>query len=208
MVEKNRDLSPPLITRTATLNQGKRGIWQLELSRSLLPLLIVTLLMLVPGLLLGLVTFVALKFVPMRAFHLALQEIAVRKTTEERLAKSLSIFSATLESTADGIFATDVLGRVVVANQRFVDLWNLPRSAITGVADSETLSTLAAQLRDPEAFFYHAEGSDQAHRSGSRRRPRVAGRAPIRVEFPAPVRGRKRCGAGFELPRHQRAQAG
>jgi diguanylate cyclase (GGDEF)-like protein len=151
LVEKNRDLSPPFITRTATLDQGKRGIWRLELSRSLRPLLIVTLLTFVPGLLLGLVTFVALKVVPMRAFHLALQEIAVRKTTEERLAKSLSIFSATLESTADGILVTDILGRVVVANQRFVDLWNLPRSASTGVADSETLFTLA--LQDPGAFF-------------------------------------------------------
>ncbi len=100
LVEKNRDLRPPLITRNATLTQGKTGIRQLELSRSLWPLLIVTLLMFIPGLLLGLVTFVALKAVPMRAFHLALQEIAVRKATEERLAKSLSIFSATLESTS------------------------------------------------------------------------------------------------------------
>lgn len=153
LAEKNHDLNPPLMTRTVTLDQGNRGIWRLELSRSLLPLLTVALLMLIPGLLFGFVTFLALKVVPMRAFHLALQEIAVRKTTEERLAKSLSIFSATLESTADGIFVTDVLGRAVVANQRFIDLWNLPGSASTGVADSETLFRLAEQLRDPQAFF-------------------------------------------------------
>ena len=88
----------------------------------------------------------------MRAFHLALQEIAVRKTTEDRLAKSFSIFSATLESTADGIFVTDVVGRAVVANQRFLDLWNLHGSISTGAVDGETLFRLAGQLRDPDAF--------------------------------------------------------
>lgn len=153
LAEKSRGLSPPVMTRTAPLDQGQGVIWQLELSRSLLPLLIVTLLMFIPGLLLGLVTFLALKVVPMRAFHLALQEIAVRKMTEERLAKSLSIFSATLESTADGIFVTDVLGRAVVSNRRFVDLWNLPGSASSGEAAGETLVTLARQLRDPQAFL-------------------------------------------------------
>lgn len=153
LAEKNRELSPPLMTRTATLNQGEKEVWQLELSRSLLPLLIYALLIVFPGLLLGWMTFVALKALPMRAFRLALQEIAVRKSTEERLAKSLSLFSATLESTADGIFVTDAMGRAVVANQRFLEMWNLPKSAGAGGADSETLNTLAAQLREPAAFF-------------------------------------------------------
>ena len=93
---------------------------------------------------LGLVAFFALRAVPMRAFHLALQEIAVRKATEDRLAKSLSIFSATLESTADGIFVTDIMGRAIVANQRFLDLWGLNGLAGTG-ADGETLSRLVGQ---------------------------------------------------------------
>ncbi|MDE2584666.1 MAG: EAL domain-containing protein, partial [Betaproteobacteria bacterium] len=65
----------------------------------------------------------------------------------------LSLFSATLESTADGIFVTDAMGRAVVANQRFLEMWNLPKSASAGGADSETLNTLAAQLREPGAFF-------------------------------------------------------
>ncbi|MDE2584274.1 MAG: hypothetical protein KGN39_02665, partial [Betaproteobacteria bacterium] len=95
LAEKDWELSPPLMIRTAILNQGEKEVWQLELSRSLLPLLIYALLIVFPGLLLGWMTFVALKALPMRAFRLALQEIAVRKNTEERLAKSLSLFSAT-----------------------------------------------------------------------------------------------------------------
>jgi len=152
LAAKQHGLKPPLITRTATVDQGKKGVWQLELSRSLQPLLFVTLAIFVPGLLLGFIAFVALKDVPTRAFRLALQEIAIRKTTEERLAKSLAIFSATLESTADGILVTDVAGRAVVTNQRFVDLWNLPESALRNGADGDSLTILAYQLRDPVAF--------------------------------------------------------
>jgi len=153
LAERNLVLRPPLMTRTATLDQGARGVWQLELSRSVRPLVISALLMCIPALVIGWMIFFALKIVPMRAFALALQEIAVRKATEERLAKSLSIFSATLESTADGIIVTDLLGREIVANQRFIDLWNLSRSEDTVVDDNETLGMLAAQLRNPAAFI-------------------------------------------------------
>jgi diguanylate cyclase (GGDEF)-like protein/PAS domain S-box-containing protein len=153
LAEKVQDLSSPRVTRTTLLDPDGGAGWQLELSHSLLQLLIVTLLMFIPGLLLGLVAFASLKIVPMRTFHLALQEVAVRKATEERLAKSLSIFSATLESTADAIFVTDVHGRPIVANQRFFDLWNLPKSPTAGVAGIETLVMLADRMRDPQAFL-------------------------------------------------------
>ena len=141
-----------VLTRSAFIDEGGRGAWQLELSRPLQPLLLVVITLFAPGLLLGWIAFVALKDVPMRAFRFALQELAVRKSTEERLAKSLSIFSATLESTGDGIFVTDVHGRAVVSNQRFVDMWNLPK-AVTEVDDLRTLGALADQLRDSAGFL-------------------------------------------------------
>ncbi|HEU4776705.1 MAG TPA: PAS domain-containing protein, partial [Telluria sp.] len=148
------DLSPPRVTRTIALASDAGGAsWQLEVSHSMGQLVVITLLMFIPGLVLGLVAFASLKSVPMRTFHLALQEVAVRKATEERLAKSLSIFSATLESTADAIFVTDVYGRPIVANQRFFDLWNLPKSPTAGMAAIETLVMLADQMRDPQAFL-------------------------------------------------------
>ncbi|HJV01778.1 MAG TPA: EAL domain-containing protein [Burkholderiaceae bacterium] len=142
----------PVVTRTISIDGGGDG-WQLELRRSLSPLLLMSLLMFLPGAALGLVAFSSLKSVPMRTFHLALQEVAVRKSAEERLAKSLSIFSATLESTADGIFVTDIHGRPIVANQRFFDLWNLPKSATSGAAAIDTLTLLADQMREPQAFL-------------------------------------------------------
>ena len=153
LVEKNGDLGLPLLNRSAPLNLGDGRTGQLELSRSLRSLLHYALLMFAPGLLLGVVTYLTLRGVPMRVLHLALQEIAIRKSTEEQLAKALSIFSATLDSTADGIFVTDVLGREVVTNQRFLDMWNLRKLATSSRADHDTLAALANQLRDPTAFF-------------------------------------------------------
>ena len=142
-----------VIRRQAFIDLDERGAWQIELSRPLPPVLMLGLALLAPGLLLGWATFAALKDVPMRAFRFALQELAVRKTTEERLAKSLSIFSATLESTGDGIFVTDVHGRAVVSNQRFLDMWNLPKAAGRETDDLRTVSALAEQLRDPAGFL-------------------------------------------------------
>ena len=153
LAETKLEVPGPSVTRAVIPGQDEVPRLGIELQATLQPLLFYALLMFAPGLLLGWMTFNALKDVPMRAFRLALQEIAVRKATEERLAKSLSIFSATLESTADGIFVTDVHGRAVVANQRFIDLWNLPMTTCTGVSDSETLFSLADQLRDPDAFL-------------------------------------------------------
>jgi diguanylate cyclase (GGDEF)-like protein len=151
-IEVNRSPSPPLLVRTAVLDMGGQSAWRLELSRSMRPQLLFALLLFAPGLLLGGLAYIALKDVPMRAFHFALKEIAERKSAEERLAKSLSIFSATLESTADGILVTDVSGRAVVANQRFIDLWRLPRSICTAGFDSEMLTALTDQLRDSASF--------------------------------------------------------
>jgi len=152
LAEKNQEPPPPHLTRTSTLELNADDSAQLTLSRSLRPLLLYSLLMFIPGLILGIITFVTLRDLPMRVFRRTLQEITIRKVTEEKLAKSLSIFSATLESTADGIFVTDVYGREVVANKRFRDMWHLHQSDSLYANNNETLAELSNKLRDPTAF--------------------------------------------------------
>lgn len=146
------DVSPPLLTRSVPLVLPETANARLELRRSLRPLLLYALAMLLPGMLLGTVVFFTLRDLPTRVFQRALQEIATRKSTEAQLAKSLAIFSATLESTADGILVTDTLGREIVANQHFHDMWSLPRPAGHYGNNSEMLSDIANQLRDPGMF--------------------------------------------------------
>ncbi|RKQ60921.1 PAS domain S-box-containing protein/diguanylate cyclase (GGDEF)-like protein [Vogesella indigofera] len=152
LAEKNQEPPPPHLNRTSTLELNADDSAQLTLSRSLRPLLLYSLLMFIPGLILGIITFVTLRDLPMRVFRRTLQEITIRKVTEEKLAKSLSIFSATLESTADGIFVTDVYGREVVANKRFRDMWHLHQSDSLYANNNETLAELSNKLRDPTAF--------------------------------------------------------
>ena len=151
--KQNGDLDPPMLTRSAVLDLGESGIGMLELQHSMFSLLVYGLLMLVPGVMLGTIAFITLRDLPMRVFRRALQEIAIRKEAEEQLAKSLSIFSATLESTADGIFVTDALGREVVINQHFRDMWGLRRPAHSYAPSNETLIELTQQLREPEVFL-------------------------------------------------------
>jgi PAS domain S-box-containing protein len=52
-------------------------------------------------------------------------ERRVEERTRE-LANSLALFKATLQSTADGIFAVDLSGRIISYNERFAEMWNVP----------------------------------------------------------------------------------
>ncbi|MDP5238049.1 diguanylate cyclase [Uliginosibacterium sp. 31-16] len=153
LAEKQHDLRPPLLTRVAPLDLGAAGSVLLEVESSLATLLLYSMAMFLPGLLLGGITFMALKDLPMRSLRVALQEVVVRKEAEERLAKSLSIFSATLESTVDGIFVTDTSGQEVVTNQRFLKMWGLQGERGLSTSSSETMIAVAQQLRDPTAFY-------------------------------------------------------
>lgn len=153
LTRQRSDLKPPLLTRSTELDLGHAGVGKLELQYSMRSLLIYTLLMFIPGGILGSMAFITLRDLPMRVFRRALQEVAIRKEAEEQLAKSLSIFSATLESTADGIFVTDSLGRAIVINQRFRDMWGLRRGSRSYAPSNEILIEMTNQLREPEVFL-------------------------------------------------------
>jgi signal transduction histidine kinase/ActR/RegA family two-component response regulator len=84
-------------------------------------------------------------------------EAELIKTTEQlerrtqELAHSLSMVRATLESTTDAILATDAHGTVTDFNEKFLELWRMPRSIIETRAHREVLEHIAAQFTDPEA---------------------------------------------------------
>jgi PAS domain S-box-containing protein len=87
-----------------------------------------------------------------------LQEVVARKTLEleERtvqLAGSLSLLNATLESTADGILVADGRGGAISFNEKFLEMWHIPREVSDRKSEQEMLEIARAQLKQPEQFM-------------------------------------------------------
>lgn len=76
-----------------------------------------------------------------------------RRQAEEERKKTLSLLSATLESTADGIVVVNREGEIERYNQKFVQMWNIPESIVASADDDKTLAYVLDQLKDPEGFL-------------------------------------------------------
>jgi signal transduction histidine kinase len=76
-----------------------------------------------------------------------------RRYAEAQLQRSLSLLHATLESTADGILVVSNDRTISGYNQKFVDMWHIPRMALSGYRGMEVLSSIAPQVEDSEAFM-------------------------------------------------------
>jgi len=79
--------------------------------------------------------------------------IIAHKRAEEYRERSLSLLTATLESTADGILVVDNEGKMVSFNQKFVEMWNIPQSILDYRDDDKALAFALDQLEHPEDFL-------------------------------------------------------
>src|SRR5205823_211158 len=55
-----------------------------------------------------------------------IQDVTERRTAEADLRETLSLLSATLDATADGILVVDADGPITSFNQRFLEMWRHP----------------------------------------------------------------------------------
>ena len=69
------------------------------------------------------------------------------------LASSVSLLNATLDSTTDGIVATNHTGEVVCYNTRFATMWNLSPDILSRRLSEEVIAASARQVRDPKEFL-------------------------------------------------------
>jgi PAS domain S-box-containing protein len=80
-----------------------------------------------------------------------------RHALEERtrqLDQSLSVLRAAIESTADGILFTDEDGRLLRFNERYLQMWGIPREiAENNARHHQLLESCAAFLKDPQQFM-------------------------------------------------------
>lgn len=101
------------------------------------------------------------KFIPVR-YHTSQQILAVtvvsiditdRIRLEDEIARGASLVTATFESTSDGIFVVDRVGKIINYNQKFLDMWFVPESVIEERDEEVLLAFLEDQLEDRDSFI-------------------------------------------------------
>ena len=81
------------------------------------------------------------------------KEITDRRKAQEDLTQLLSLHSATLESTADGILVVDLNGKVTSYNQKFLQLWQISESLAATKDFDKILTSVLDQQIDPEKLI-------------------------------------------------------
>jgi PAS domain S-box-containing protein len=71
----------------------------------------------------------------------------------QELARTLAMMRATLESSTDGILVTDDDGRVMVFNEKFVEMWRIPREILDTRDHRQVLEATCRAFEDPQQFL-------------------------------------------------------
>jgi two-component system, cell cycle sensor histidine kinase and response regulator CckA len=81
------------------------------------------------------------------------REITDMMQAEGALRRTLSLHSATLESTADGILVVDREGKITAYNRKLLALWRVPDDVIALALDERLLEHMVDQMKDPDRFL-------------------------------------------------------
>ena len=82
----------------------------------------------------------------------AVRDTSHRLAADAGLRDALSLLSATLESTADGILVVGGDGRIAGVNNQFVSMWGVPRNLLATQDDEAVMGFVLDQLVNPAQF--------------------------------------------------------
>lgn len=102
----------------------------------------------VSSLLLAIVSLVLLRVAQERE-----KSIADRLLSQTDLARSEAILRGTLDACEEGILVIGTDGKVLTANRRFQQLWQIPDALLGEGQDDQLLAYVLAQLSDPVGFM-------------------------------------------------------
>ncbi|MBA3657450.1 MAG: response regulator, partial [Gemmatimonadaceae bacterium] len=75
--------------------------------------------------------------------------LSTSQTAKVELDEAVSLLSATLEATTDGILVLDLTGKTVLMSRKFVELWRIPEAVLTSPDEEVRLRFATEQLVDP-----------------------------------------------------------
>ncbi len=81
------------------------------------------------------------------------RDITDRRKTENALHETLSLFSTTFESTADGIVVMSLDREIVTCNKKFVEMWEIDQTLIDSKDGAAVVRHVAGLVADGDAFL-------------------------------------------------------
>ena len=129
VIEKGATLAWPTFTRSAPILANGKSAGIAEVSASLRPLLAEVLLIALCSLLLGVAAYLAFAVLPLRVVDRSFRELehanALLKEREATLNAQNLVFDAALENMFQGLAMFDAQERIVIANDRFAEMYGL-----------------------------------------------------------------------------------
>ena len=80
------------------------------------------------------------------------RDITERRQAETSLHKTLSLFTSTFESTADGIVVMSLDKKIVTANQKFIEMWNVDDETMESKDGPRLFELFAEQIVNADNF--------------------------------------------------------
>ena len=85
------------------------------------------------------------------------QDISERKRAEQELVFKTALLEAQVESALDGILVVDNQGRHLIKNERFIQVWKIPKPLAENTEDRESLDFVTSQNKHPAEFLRRVE---------------------------------------------------
>lgn len=85
------------------------------------------------------------------------RDITQRKKLEEDIKLQNSILTAELDASMSGVLIVDKNGNIILYNQRFVDLWRVPKAVLNTKNSQIVLNSVIHQVNDQQEFMRYID---------------------------------------------------
>jgi len=141
--------SHPMIVRVVPLQDAGTTAGRLEIAYSLRTLLRNTIWLLIAGVALAAGAFVTLHVVPLNALRRA---NTILQQRDSELAFANTVLTTAMDGAPDGILIVDENKKIIAANDRFAEMWDVPHALVHARDDIPVLAVVRSRTKDPDAF--------------------------------------------------------